>query len=627
MPIPRYARMLTLVCILLIPFVFSSPPAQGQDPYTLEWELAAHANGSLVAVMWITPPEGQYIYSHSPGPMGQPTAFLPEGDAVLAVRYPIGKEKQDSFDPTVTIRAYEGRSPLFLELGEAQAPFTVTGTLRMLLCSDTSCWPINDALSQQWETVPVPLPEAASHPWWEEYEAAQVVAADAPPAQPMLPSTQDAPPSAASPEGATQPEAAGTELEYAFMPQYFQPGLEVSSLGKALLFAFLAGIILNAMPCVLPVVSLKLSALMAVSGEEDRQQQTAHLREHAIWFALGIFTFFLLLGGVLGAAGLAWGQLFQQAELILGLAVLLFTLGLSLFGVFDLPMIDLKGAAAAGATGSPKLQAFSTGMLATLLATPCSGPLLGGVLGWTLSRSPAIILPVFLTIGLGMALPYLLLAIRPGLVRKLPKAGAWCLHMERGMGFLLMGTTIYLVHILPEFMLLPALICLWVAAVAAWMWGQWTTLSQPAGLRWGIRGVAVAILGVSIAWALTPPSPSLEWGEFTPASFQETLGKEPLLLDFTADWCPNCKVLESTTLSDDNMRGWQEQYGLTIIKVDLTQEDPQRMALLQALGSQSIPIVALFPVGAKSTQPLVLRDLFTAGQLEEALATTFSSAP
>lgn len=613
--------LLFCITLLLLAFFGVASPlaAQEEPPYEVDWELAAHENGTLVAVLWVTPPEGMYFYSHSPGGMGQPTKIIPQDSAIQSVGYPIGEEKPDIFDPTTIIRAHESRTPFFLELADLQAPVSISATLRLLLCSSTACLPINDPVAWHLEALPAPLPGATDQPWWEIFQAAEIKASP-------VPAPSPASPDASGPAGDTTALAA--DAPWSFEPTYFQASLEVQSLGKALLFALLAGIILNAMPCVLPVVSLKLSALIAVTGEEDRATQARHFRQHAIWFAVGIFCFFVLLGGVFGAVGLAWGQLFQQSELILGLAVLLFALGLSLFGVFNLPMIDLKGQnSRESGVASPRLQAFSTGMLATLLATPCSGPLLGGVLGWTLSRSPAIILPVFVTIGLGMALPYLFLARWPGLVRKLPKAGAWCLHLERGMGFLLMGTTIYLVYILPQSLMFPALVCLWVAAVAAWMWGQWTTLSQPAGLRWGIRSMAALLLAGTISWALAPAPPSLQWEAFSRDNFVAAMGQDPLLVDFTADWCPNCKVLESTVLHDEAMRAAQARYGIRIIQVDLTHDSPDGMALLQSLGSHSIPVVALFPAGEAVAHPLVLRDLFTSGQLEEAMAQTFTAAP
>ncbi|WP_051286438.1 protein-disulfide reductase DsbD family protein [Megalodesulfovibrio gigas] len=599
----------------LVLFLAGSPgtgpgaAAFAQDStHVLEWELAAHPDGRLTAVLWITPGAGLYTYSHSPGLLGQPTTFTPADGAVQAVRYMPGVEKPDTFDPGTIIRAYLDRTPLFLDLTGSAFPLEIRGELQMLFCSDTSCWPVREAVSHRWESRPQTLASMASPPLQALYTASAPGKAPSPPV----------------PETATAADAIVTD-DYAFAPQFFRPGLEVGGLGKALLLAFLAGMLLNAMPCVLPVLSLKCSAILAVSGQESRREQERQFREHSIWFAVGILCYFFILGGVLGLAGLAWGQLFQQPALLLGLAVVLFMLGLSLFGVFDLPMIDLKGNS--GPSDRPRLQAFSTGVLATLLATPCSGPLLGGVLGWTLSRSPSTILPVFMTIGAGMTVPYLGMAIWPSLVRVLPRPGVWNIHLERGLGFLLVGTTIYLVQILPQSLFTPALVCLWAAGFSAWMWGQWTTLSQPRILRWGIRAAAACLIAVAVAWALTPGTQGVVWEPFDPVRFGQHLGNQPVLMDFTADWCPNCKVLESTTLRDSVIKPLQERYGLTLIKVDMTQEDARKMALLKALGSQSIPVVAIFPTGDAARSPMILRDLFTSGQLADILEETFTNSP
>ncbi|GAB7080564.1 protein-disulfide reductase DsbD family protein [Megalodesulfovibrio paquesii] len=590
-------------------------------PHSLEWQLAAKEDGSLVAVLWIIPGEGLYTYSHTPGLMGQPTTFVPvaevEPPVVAAVQYPPGEAKPDAFDPTVMVQVYHEPTPVFLELGPANFPLEIRGELRMLFCSSTSCTPVREAVQHRWDTRPENLASLAAEPLAAAYAAAQ--------AETLRAAEDDAvdPLQGMDEEHGQEADEAPDAGLYAFTPTYFLPGLEVQGLGEALLLAFLAGLLLNAMPCVLPVVSLKCSALLTVSSHEDRAHQESRFREHSIWFAVGIFCYFMVLGAIFGAAGLAWGELFQKPALVLGLAVVLFLLGLSLFGVFDLPMIDLKGATA---TNNPRLQAFSTGLLATLLATPCSGPLLGGVLAWTLSRSPTIILPVFLAIGLGMSLPYLLMARWPSLVRRLPKPGAWTLHLERGAGFLLMATTIYLVQILPESLLLPALISLWVAGLGAWMWGQWTSLSQSAGRRWSIRSAAVLLVAGALVWALQPVAQNRLWEPFDPARFQSLLGQQAMLVDFTADWCPNCKVLERTTLRDSVMRALLEQHDLILIRVDMTREDAHRMALLKALGSQSIPVVAVFPPGEAAMRPVVLRDLFTPSQLTEVLDETLGQA-
>lgn len=216
--------------------------------------------------------------------------------------------------------------------------------------------------------------------------------------------------------------------EWRFTPRFPQESLEPTALGTALFLGLLAGLILNVMPCVLPVLTMKVSALLSSSGYETEGQRLAHFREHNVLFAAGILTWFLVLAFCVGALGLAWGGLFQNTHLVYGLLILVFLLSLSLFDVFTLPVLDFK----VGASRNPKTQAYLTGLVATLLATPCSGPLLGGVLGWAALQPLPVIVAVFTATGIGMALPYLVLAAWPGAARILPKPAARCTQRPAG---------------------------------------------------------------------------------------------------------------------------------------------------------------------------------------------------
>jgi thiol:disulfide interchange protein DsbD len=402
-------------------------------------------------------------------------------------------------------------------------------------------------------------------------------------------------------------------------PRYLQPGLEVGGLLKAIVLGMLAGLVLNFMPCVLPVISLKLSALMAGAAQDSEARRKRAFREHNLFFALGILLYFLALSVILGATGLAWGQLFQRPGLVLGMAALVFALSLSMFGVFNLPVVDLK---IGGAHTHPRRQALFTGVVATLLATPCSGPFLGGVLGWTLLQPGWVIAVVLAAIGLGMALPYLIMALAPGLGRRFPKPGPWTGHLEHAVGFLLMATCVYLLSILPVSRIMPALVLLWCTGASAWLWGS-------AGPGFDSRKAVVlklcsgAMLALGLFLALRPAAPPAPLDDFDAAALRESLGKQAVVVDFTADWCPSCKALEQTVLTPARLEDMKKRYGLTLMRADLTEPNPRAEALLHALGSQSIPALAIFPKDAPD-RPLVLRDLFTAAQLTEALEQTAS---
>jgi len=386
---------------------------------------------------------------------------------------------------------------------------------------------------------------------------------------------------------------------------------------KAVLLGLLAGFILNFMPCVLPVISIKLSALMAGSSSADAVKRRAMFREHNLYFASGILLYFLVLSAILGATGLAWGQIFQQPVIVMALTALIFALSLSLFGVFSLPIVDLKFDQM---TTHPKLQALFTGLLATLLATPCSGPFLGGVLGWTLMQPPWVISSVLLAVGFGMALPYLVMVLFPGLARLFPKPGAWTGHLEKAVGLLLMGTCIYLISILPDARLIPVLILLWFTALGAWAWG----LAAPGfdSAKTVLLKLLAALLLVAGFWlGLRPAEVVTQMDAYSESSLRSMLGKETVVVDFTADWCPSCKVLEQTTLTPARLGDMKKRFGLKLVRADLTEQNPEAEALLHALGSKSIPVLAIFPKNAPE-HPLVLRDLFTPTQLEEALEHT-----
>lgn len=570
-------------------------------------------------IVWIEPQKGYYAYAHKPLIATLPTTVtLLQGDIAVDVEtiYSAGLLKQDTFEVDKNMMAYEERTPIIMVIPSSilrqhkQLSLKVSG----LLCSDTNCWPFKESL------------DISDYPavFVEAYDVDTIAQVDEPLAE-TPPVMSQAEVQIAEDQHNPQMQASNTLDQWAFTPRYASPSLEVTGLGKALLFGLLAGLILNLMPCVLPVLGFKLSAFIAAAGQEgDKIERVRAFREHNIFFALGILAWFIVLAVVLSWAGLAWGQLFQQTPVLFGLMLVVFLLALSMFGVFTLPVLDIK----ASASSSPRMQAFMTGAVATLLATPCSGPLLGGVLGWAFGQSPFILGIVFVAVGLGMASPYIALSIWPKLVHKMPRAGAWTGTVEQVVGFFLMATALYLWTILPQELMAPTLYTLFVSALCAWIWGRWSGPATSTVQRILVRLCAILIIASMTIWTFTPKdTEGIVWHDFDAVSVQKMLGHEPLILEFTADWCPNCKVLERTTLTHDNVREWAKDYGARFIRVDLTRNetanDAAAEALLHALGSHSIPLVALFPSGEDYTSPLVLRDIFTPSQMEDALKEAF----
>lgn len=624
-----FGRIAPFVCLLfmLSAFFFTqaaqadssrAPFSSRLELYRLDQRIGPAPAGSLLGIFWLTPAPGWYAYAHDPGPTGLPTtlqALLTPGDEFLQVLYPPGVVKEDSLEPGVMVEAFVEPTPIFFMLPtQPNSDDVLHLHLRMLLCSDRSCWPVEHREAFSSHELREAMVEA-DHEGMPAMQWVEQLAAASP--------GKTRTPYAVQPEAMTaeQPAAAlGTErLE----PIPFQPGLEVRGLGKALLLALLGGLILNLTPCVLPVISLKLRGLIPDVGAGDVERQRKAFRDHNQLFALGVLTFFMILALLLSFTGMVWGQLFQNPTTVIVLATMLLALSLSLFGVFNLPVIDLKLGRKGRSSLSAEGQAYCTGMLATLLATPCSGPFLGGVLAWTLVQPPLVVAGVFFCVGLGMASPYFVVSFFPSLVRFLPRPGNWTLYLEKGLGFLLLATCIYLLTFLPEEFLFPVLALFWVTGMAAWIWGGWTNLSHTALRRWSVRALALVLVLSTGGWALTVKPAASQWEPFSGRLYTQALGQDRMLLEFTAEWCPNCKFLEKTVLTPGNLAPLQEKYGLRLIKVDLTHENPAGMELLRGLGSHSIPLVAVFERGDAAFRPLILRDLFTFRQLEQALAQAF----
>jgi len=556
----------------------------------------------LLAVLTISIEKGWHTYAHTPGELGKPSTLLIElNGASLPVYYPEGTRKKDTFNPDVTVNVYEDRARLYVPIPKGTGiPFTLLGNLELLLCSDSACLPVQIEIPlYSGPTPPQKLQKASSLSWWPEF----------------LKITKAMPLGEKTPTSQLAPVTTTGEIKWDFSPVYAQPSLEVSGLITAIFLGLLAGLILNAMPCVLPVISLKLSSVLATCSFESECNRRKVFRTHNILFSLGIMTWFVALAVLLAVTGQAWGEIFQQSWMIMTLTAIVFALSLSLFGLYSLPVIDLKFDQG---TGNPKVQAYFTGLLATLLATPCSGPFLGGVLGWALTQPPAVIMTVFLSIGLGMTTPYLLLIVFPDLVRFLPKPGPWVQMVEKIVAFFLAGTCIYLINILPDTLVLPTLILVWLTVPAAWLWGK-AGPELPAAKRWTFRLAGLLLFAGALAWTTMPEKRDFHWVNFEAADVAKQLGQTPMLIDFTADWCPTCKVLERTVLTEENLAKWQEKYDITFVRVDLTENNPEGEKLLHALGSRSIPVAAFIGLGENARRPIVLRDIFTASQLENLL--------
>ncbi len=388
------------------------------------------------------------------------------------------------------------------------------------------------------------------------------------------------------------------------------------SLSRALLFGLLGGLILNLMPCVLPVIGLKVFSFVNQAGESRRRVFGIGLA-----FFAGIFAWFMVVAALISAARaagheLTWAFQFQNAGFVLGMTLLVFVFALNLLGLFEIWLPGM-GRFAALSSREGYGGAFLHGAFATLLATPCTGPLLGPVLPVAFSQSTGVSFAMFASIAVGMGLPYLILAAQPGWMRLLPKPGPWMVRLRQVVGFLLLGTVVWLLGVLFALKDKPETGVLWIllgVGLACWIFGNWVT----PGARPLQRGVAlVAMAGVILlSLFFARPQPMADWEAWSPervAALREE-GK-PVFIDFTASWCFNCKYNERFILSTNPVQ--KALRGFVTLKADWTRGDPKITEELKRLGRRGIPVYAVYPAGGGEAE--VLPELLTQGTVIEAL--------
>jgi thiol:disulfide interchange protein/DsbC/DsbD-like thiol-disulfide interchange protein len=408
-------------------------------------------------------------------------------------------------------------------------------------------------------------------------------------------------------------------------------------LWKALLFGFLGGLILNLMPCVLPVISLKIFGFIRQAG--DRPER---ILRHGLAFVAGIFAFFLGLGLVIAAlkAGgreVTWAFQFQNPWFNVVIGSLVFAFALNLFGVFE---IVLPGKAAQAldeaSSGEGYLGSFSQGVFATLLATPCTAPFLGSALGFAFSQPPSIILLTFASVALGMGAPYFVLSARPGWMKILPKPGVWMERLKQFMGFPLIATLLWLLYILGNQKGLEGVLwfgCfLLCVALACWIYGAFCgPLSKPATRTVSLLLIVLLLagggwyfLGDKFRGSTRPDTQTvtaggIPWQPFSRKTLDDLRAEgEPVFVDFTADWCLTCKVNERTALDVPSVREAMQKQGIVPLKADWTNANPEITAALKSFGRVGVPFYVLYP--ANHGEPIVLPELLTQQIVLDALA-------
>ena len=243
-------------------------------------------------------------------------------------------------------------------------------------------------------------------------------------------------------------------------------------------------------------------------------------------------------------------------------------------------------------------------MLATVLATPCSGPFLGSTLAWTLAQPPAVVFAIFVSLGLGMALPYVVLTANPALLKIVPKPGPWMETFKQSMGFVLMATVVYLMISLRQDLILFTVAFLVFVSLGCWWWGRFATFDQSSGKRFATLAMALAIMGLGAQLSfgnlrgLFHAESDNAWIAFDSSRFESDLGTRSVFVDFTADWCPNCKYNEAFVYDSEEVRRKFADKGVVVYKADITHRDPRTdmiERLMEKLGAKSIPFMAVFP--------------------------------
>jgi len=414
------------------------------------------------------------------------------------------------------------------------------------------------------------------------------------------------------------------------------------SLLKMLLYAFLGGLILNIMPCVLPVIALKILGFV-----NQNKKSPGRVRQLGLIYGLGVLVSFLVLAGIVIAVNAAgrkasWGMQFGNPIFIVAMTTLVTLVALNLFGLFEVTLSGkVMGAAGDLAGREGAAGAFFNGILATALATPCTAPFLSLALGFAFFQPASIILLVFLTVGIGLALPYVLLSWNPAWLRFLPKPGVWMERFKIALGFPMLATAIWLFTLAIDHYenVLWLGLFLVLVALAAWIYGEFV---QRGRKRKGLAlGAAAALLLFGYAYGLetklhwrTPSPPKManaaeeiikegpdgiEWRRWSPAAVAKARAQgRPVFVDFTAKWCLTCQANKNTSVEIPSVRAKLKEINAVALLGDYTKVPDDITDELNRFGRAGVPLVLVYPAD-NMKEPIVLPDVLRPGIVLNAL--------
>ncbi len=418
------------------------------------------------------------------------------------------------------------------------------------------------------------------------------------------------------------------------------PATADKSLWRMLLYAFIGGLILNVMPCVLPVISLKILGFVNQSKESP-----ARVRLLGMLYGAGVVVSFLVLAGVVigvkSAGELAsWGMQMSNPQFVVLLTVLIMLVALNLFGLFEVTLGSVGAAAGSVGTREGAGGAFFNGVLATVLATPCTAPFLAPALGFAFTQTAAVIVLMFVTVALGLAFPYIALSWNPKLLRFLPKPGLWMEKFKVAMGFPMLATAVWLFSVSIEYYggrVLWFGIFLTVIAMAAWVFGEF--FQRGTGRRGLALGIAGALTLGGVVFGLegqmqwrTPTDPlaakagvvqdfpgGIRWHRWSPEAVAKAReAGQPVLVDFTAKWCATCIWNKKTSIDIESVGAVMADKNFKAFRADYTRRPDYITEELRDRGRAGVPLVLVFPAD-KTRGPEMLPELLTADTVLNAL--------
>jgi len=370
----------------------------------------------------------------------------------------------------------------------------------------------------------------------------------------------------------------------------------------ALGLAFLAGLALNIMPCVWPVLPLIVMRIVEQAKAGRRQ-----LIAMGLSFGFGIFLFFAcfaVLNAILRmfyATVLELSDPFRNPVFVIVLAMILIVMALFMFGVFAITIPASIAKKSGSGKGYPA--AVGMGFLAAIMATPCSFGILGAAMGWAQSQSVWLGTLAIMVIGVGMAVPYAILTSMPGLLKRLPRAGHWMELFKQGIGFILLIVAVWLIGTLAQEQRISVLYFALALSFCLWMWGGWVSYNTARLRKWVIRTIAVLLVVLAGLFFLMPGNKTIDWQNYDAGLIDTALEESrPVLIEFTADWCLSCKAVERFVYSRQDIAALIEEKDVLAIKADTTGNSPATLAKKNLYNEPGVPVSILLVTGREQTR-------------------------